>query len=257
MDLRVPVLLALTAAPAVAGDWQPAAETRPAIQLAARQLPPSPVGVPPLADHGLPGMSPVPLPKPLSNGPLSPAPLPPNQFVPAPQQEQLPSPPLQQPPAYRPQYQPQQPPAPPVYHNPARPLPKSAPLGTTPFDQGQSMYDQEPPEEILPDYPQGSGPPPGTIGQTYQRRTRVVGDNKHPRTGIVEINVPYEVDVTAQGMKAKWTGKVWRLETETPLLPGVPHIYAIKATRTGPDGTRVSDVRWVRLIMGRIVELSF
>jgi hypothetical protein len=99
----------------------------------------------------------------------------------------------------------------------------------------------------------GFAPPPGTLGQTYKRRTRVIEDTKHPRVGVVEVALPEGVDVTATGLKSKWTGKVWRLESE-PLLPGIPHIYEIKAS--WGEGTE-PQVRTVRLIMGRIVDLEF
>jgi len=110
-------------------------------------------------------------------------------------------------------------------------------------------------------------PPPGTLGQTYQRRSSLMPDEtrpkstnieRHPRSAAVDVYLPEEVDVTARGLKPKWTGKVWRLETTDPLLPGVPHIYAIKAERRNKAGEVTStDVRWVRLIMGRVVDLEF
>jgi hypothetical protein len=104
----------------------------------------------------------------------------------------------------------------------------------------------------------GVAPPPGTLSRTFQLRSTLVDDDKHPRIGVVDVFLPENVDVTARGMKSQWTGKVWRLETKEPLLPGVPHIYAIKAERKSPTGDVVStDVRWVRLIMGRIVDLRF
>ncbi|MBC8113823.1 MAG: hypothetical protein H7062_05560, partial [Candidatus Saccharimonas sp.] len=65
----------------------------------------------------------------------------------------------------------------------------------------------------------GVAPPPGTLGQTYQRRTRLIDDEKHPRVGIVEVHLSENYEVTAKGLKVKWTGKVWRLESD-PLLPG-------------------------------------
>jgi len=103
----------------------------------------------------------------------------------------------------------------------------------------------------------GMAPPPGTLGKTYQRRTTLLPDEKHARIGIVDVHVPEDVDVTARGLKSKWTGKVWQLETEAPLLPGVPHINAIKTEKTLPSGEKQVDVRWVRLIMGRVVDLEF
>jgi hypothetical protein len=71
------------------------------------------------------------------------------------------------------------------------------------------------------------------------------------------VHLPEDVDVSARGLKSTWTGEVWRLEAEMPLLPGVPHIYAVKAERDTGHGEKSIDVRWVRLIMGRIVELEF
>lgn len=103
----------------------------------------------------------------------------------------------------------------------------------------------------------GVAPPPGTLGRTYQRPSRLVDDDQHPRFAAVEVHLPEEVDVSARGLKSKWTGKVWRLEAETPLLPGVPHVYAIKAERRLSNGEKLVEYRWVRLIMGRIVDLEF
>ncbi|WP_040592571.1 hypothetical protein [Schlesneria paludicola] len=99
----------------------------------------------------------------------------------------------------------------------------------------------------------GIAPPPGTLGQTYKRRSRLLEDTKHPRVGVVEVYLPENVDVTAKGLKSKWTGKVWRLESDS-LIPGIPHIYEIRAS--WGEGTE-PQVRTVRLIMGRIVDLEF
>lgn len=103
----------------------------------------------------------------------------------------------------------------------------------------------------------GVAPPPGTLGRTYQRPSRLVDEDQHPRFAAVEVHLPEEVDVSARGLKSKWTGKVWRLEAETPLLPGIPHVYAIKAERRLSNGEKQVEYRWVRLIMGRIVDLEF
>jgi hypothetical protein len=103
----------------------------------------------------------------------------------------------------------------------------------------------------------GMTPPPGTLGRTYHQRSKLADDDKHPRYGAVEVKLPENVDVSARGLKAKWNGKVWLLEAETPLLPGVPHIYAIKAERDTGGAEKSVEVRWVRLIMGRVVELEF
>lgn len=103
----------------------------------------------------------------------------------------------------------------------------------------------------------GVVPPPGTLGRTYQRPSRLVDEDQHPRFAAVEVHLPEEVDVSARGLKSKWTGKVWRLEAETPLLPGIPHVYAIKAERRLNNGEKHVEYRWVRLIMGRVVDLEF
>lgn len=101
-------------------------------------------------------------------------------------------------------------------------------------------------------------PPPGTLGQTYRQRSALIPDEKHPRFAAVEVHLPEEVDVSARGLKSVWTGEVWRLESNDPLMPGRPHIYAIKAEKRDAAGKVVStDVRWVRLIMGRVVDLKF
>ncbi len=101
-------------------------------------------------------------------------------------------------------------------------------------------------------------PPPGTLGRTYQQRSRLLEEDEHPRIGKVEVRLPEEVDVSARGLKSTWTGEVWILESKDPLVPGLPHVYAVKAERRDPQGKVVStDVRWVRLIMGRVVELDF
>lgn len=101
----------------------------------------------------------------------------------------------------------------------------------------------------------GIAPPPGTLGQTYKRRSRPIDDEKHPRVGMVDVHLSENYEVTAKGMKVKWTGKVWRLESD-PLWPGLPHIIEVKS-EWGPEGSKQNQVRSVRLIMGRIVDLEF
>lgn len=101
----------------------------------------------------------------------------------------------------------------------------------------------------------GVAPPPGTLGHTYHRRTRLLDEKKHPRVGIVEVHLSENYDVSAKGLKSKWTGKVWELESD-PLLPGIPHIFEVRA-EWGPDGARKKEVRTIRLVMGRVVDLEF
>lgn len=101
----------------------------------------------------------------------------------------------------------------------------------------------------------GVAPPPGTLGHTYHRRSRVLDEKKHPRVGVVEVHLSENYDVTAKGLKSKWNGKIWELESD-PLLPGVPHIFQVVA-EWGPANARQREVRTVRLIMGRAVDLEF
>ncbi len=72
---------------------------------------------------------------------------------------------------------------------------------------------------------------------------------------MVDVHLSENYEVTAKGMKVKWTGKVWRLESD-PLLPGRPHIIEVKS-EWGPEGSKQNQVRSIRLIMGRIVDLEF
>lgn len=101
----------------------------------------------------------------------------------------------------------------------------------------------------------GIAPPPGTLGRTYQQRSRLIDDEKHPRMAAVDVYLSENYDVSAKGLKSTWTGKVWHLSTDT-LLPGTPHIYEVKA-EWGPEGAKKKEVRTVRLIMNRVVDLEF
>lgn len=145
--------------------------------------------------------------------------------------------------------------------------PPARPLQPIPSTVGPSVFPTDPsapgtPSSVSPSLTGspvvltdrfGVAPPPGTLGQTYKRRSSLIDESKHPRVGIVDVYLPESVDVTAQGLKSKWTGKVWRLESDS-LMPGVPHIYEVKAS--WGEGTQ-PQVRTVRLIMGRVVDLEF
>ncbi|MCC7422948.1 MAG: hypothetical protein IT428_21955 [Planctomycetaceae bacterium] len=101
------------------------------------------------------------------------------------------------------------------------------------------------------------GPPPGTVGTTYRRPSRPVGSDKHPRAGIVDVSVEGAYDMGAEGMKSfRAKDGIWRLETKEPLIPGLPHIYHIRAVLGDGDDAPV-EYRTVRLIPGRIVELQW
>lgn len=101
----------------------------------------------------------------------------------------------------------------------------------------------------------GIAPPPGTLGRTYYRRTSLIDEKKHPRVGIVQVHLSENYDISAKGLKSKWTGKIWELESD-PLLPGLPNIIEVVA-EWGPEGARQREVRTIRLIMGRVVDVEF
>lgn len=136
--------------------------------------------------------------------------------------------------------------------------PKTLPNGSVPFNRGQpeAAFDSGAMSVPIAGTDRyGIAPPPGTLGQTYQRRSRLIDDDKHPRMAAVDVHLSENYDVSAKGLKAKWTGKVWHLSTEA-LLPGIPHIYEVKV-EWGPEGAKQSQIRTVRLIKNRIVDLEF
>jgi hypothetical protein len=124
-----------------------------------------------------------------------------------------------------------------------------------PIPSGQPLPALDPNAPLAATDRFGVAPPPGTLGHTYHRRSRLLDEKKHPRVGVVEVQLSENYDVSAKGLKSKWTGKVWELESD-PLLPGVPHIFEVKA-EWGPEGARRKEVRTIRLIMGRAVDLEF
>lgn len=111
-------------------------------------------------------------------------------------------------------------------------------------------------------------PPPGTIGRTFQLPSRPVPAEKHPRTGMLDVYIKDAEDVlvhdmndprieqTIEGFRDAEDDNLWHFET-SPLYPGLDHIYRVQATYQNSDGTTWKDARYVRLIMGRVVELDF
>lgn len=130
-------------------------------------------------------------------------------------------------------------------------------------------------------------PPPGTLGWTYRRPTRLIPEDEHPRVGMLEVCIPPEVTaahivhpneqlkVTVRGLDEGYLGDdgLWHFKAEE-LIPGVPHIYDVKfelvridrfiETRYGRPVQRERETklrtlgyRTVRLIPGRIVELTY
>ncbi len=283
LPLRVSLLVGLALAAAI--EVRPAAADSVRVPIRSanartRQLDPNAVPAPappvPLPTAPLPGQPALP---PSVGGPLPPQPVPdpppPTPLAPTP------SAPNYQPSA--PRYQP--PPAPgggAMYHGPlgadyqpsevnkrqflgdqpgsvVPPAPgEPVPVGPLPSIYGPPGANANPGVASGPTAgtdPYGVAPPPGTLGQTYQRRTRLIDAEKHPRVGMVDVALSDNYEVTSKGLKVKWTGKVWRLESD-PLLPGIPHIYEVKS-EWGPEGAKQHQVRTIRLIPGRIVDLEF
>lgn len=154
-------------------------------------------------------------------------------------------------------------------------LPPPAPAAEGPWPESHpppSVLSADPPGPLpvyLPQYPAMGGyqsyigsnrwgmtPPPGTLGRTYLRRTTLIDDDMHPRVGVVMVKLPEQANVSGRGLKVKWTGTEWRLESVEPLVPGISHVYAVKAEWDTPSG-KVQQTRWVRLVMGRAVDLEF
>ena len=111
------------------------------------------------------------------------------------------------------------------------------------------------------------GPPPGTLGQTYQIPSRPVPVEKHPRAAMIDVHVPGATKVIVHGMNPFRSDEqldgfqdptnptVWHFESQ-PLIPGQAHIYRVEAHVAGMTGIS-SEERYVRLIMGRLVQLTY
>ena len=108
-------------------------------------------------------------------------------------------------------------------------------------------------------------PPPGTLGQTYQRSSRPVPADKHPRAGMLDVRAPGATDVVVydvenfrsedrvDGFRNQDDAAMWHFESR-PLIPGLPHIYRV-VVRRGPGSN--FEEKYVRLIMGRVVSVEF
>jgi len=92
---------------------------------------------------------------------------------------------------------------------------------------------------------------------TYKQPSRPIPEDRHRRVGMLDVKVASNINVTVQGMTG-FLGEdgIWHFESPRPLLPGVPHIYRAQA-HSERDGKRYAEIRTVRLIPGRIVDLSF
>ena len=107
-------------------------------------------------------------------------------------------------------------------------------------------------------------PPPGTLGQTYQRPTWPIPAKKPPRIGMVQVRVngahnvvvqdtnEFRMEDAIEGGRHPDDPSLWYFESK-PLIPGSQHIYRVVAVRE--DGH--TEERLVRFVMGRVVTLDF
>jgi hypothetical protein len=107
-------------------------------------------------------------------------------------------------------------------------------------------------------------PPPGTLGRTYQLPSRPVPADTHPRVAMLDIRVPGAEEVVVidtnefreedyvEGYQDEKDPALWHFETKA-LSPGLPHVYRVESRRGG----KAQDVRYVRLVRGRILEVNF
>ena len=109
-------------------------------------------------------------------------------------------------------------------------------------------------------------PPPGTLGRTYQLRSRGVPTDKHPRAGMLDLKVAgatkiivhstdeFRTEDKMEGFRNAHDETLYHFTSE-PLYPGLPHIYRVEVHLVR-DGNPVVEERYIRLIMGRIVHLN-
>lgn len=118
------------------------------------------------------------------------------------------------------------------------------------------------PMAAMPLDPGPASPPPGTLGRTYTLQTRLIPAEKHPRVGMLDIRTSAEevyVSHTNEfreeddinGFRDEMDPGLWHFESK-PLLQGIPHVYKIELV----NGGVTTNVQYVRLIRGRIIELS-
>ena len=112
-----------------------------------------------------------------------------------------------------------------------------------------------------------ASPSPGTLGRTYYLPSRDIPADKHPRIAMIDIIAPNATSVRVvnvyvhreeddiDGFQDTRLNGLWRFET-MPLIPGNPHIYKV-IFRFSDNPTAPETVRYVRLIPGRIIELTY
>lgn len=131
--------------------------------------------------------------------------------------------------------------------------------------------------------------PPGTLGRTYQRPVRMIPHDKHPRIGMLDVEIidsmragiapDVKIKVIVRDMYNHFAplkgylgdDNVWHFESE-PLLPSVPQIFDVRVElirereeverkygrefiRNVEDKLGTLAVSRVRLIPGRIADL--
>lgn len=102
-------------------------------------------------------------------------------------------------------------------------------------------------------------------GITYYKTIREIPAKKPPRVGMVDVQVAspdmkvavsdtdvFREEDLLEGHRTKRNPNHWIFESK-PLLPGVPHIYRVEAQ----DASGTVQVKYVRLIPGRIVDVRF
>lgn len=193
-----------------------------------------------------------------------------------------------------PQYGPAQPM--PAYAGPALPI-QQVPQGVTPYVQAPPQPAPagpiNPPTSVstVYGYSDTGARPPGTLGKTYMRPTRMIDWDKHPRIGMLDVEVidtlraglasDVKIKVTARDMYNNFKplegyrgdDNVWHFESD-PLLTTVPNLYNVKFElvrertvfekrygrvfeKTIEDNLGSLGTQRVRLIPGRIVDLVY
>lgn len=193
-----------------------------------------------------------------------------------------------------PQYAPAQPM--PAYAGPSLPI-QQVPQGVTPYVQPPPQPVPagpiNPPSQVstVYGYSDTGARPPGTLGKTYMRPTRMIDWDKHPRIGMLDVEVidtlraglasDVKIKVTARDMYNNFKplegfrgdDGVWHFESD-PLLTTVPNIYDVKFElvrertvfekrygrvfeKTIEDNLGSLGTQRVRLIPGRIVDLVY
>jgi hypothetical protein len=71
---------------------------------------------------------------------------------------------------------------------------------------------------------------------------------------IVRGTNDFRTEESLWGHRDELHPSVWHFESK-PLLPGLSHIYRVEVYHGGP-GSLPAHVRYVRLIMGRVVSLT-